>query len=122
LRTHLTGPGRRPEVRAKVIVGAATQVVSCVPLPTMRLDSAIWQIVLVTVVFGIPQGLNNLATRKVLYHQADPERSGTPPGCRAPSPTSPPSPLPSTARSSATSPTPPPLHRISAFLAQRPGT
>ncbi len=39
--------------------------------------SAIWLLVAVTLVFGIPQGLNSLANQNAVYYQADPARLGS---------------------------------------------
>ncbi|WFR67174.1 MFS transporter [Curtobacterium flaccumfaciens] len=68
--------GRRPEVRLKLLVGAVAQVVACGLLLFVHTDAAIWSLVVVAVVFGIPQGLVNLAIQNTLFHQADPERMG----------------------------------------------
>ena len=40
-------------------------------------DSAIWVLLVVILVIGVPQGLNNLANQNAVYHQADPERMGS---------------------------------------------
>jgi MFS family permease len=39
--------------------------------------SAIWLLVAVTLIVGVPQGLNSLANQNALYHQADPARMGS---------------------------------------------
>jgi len=39
--------------------------------------SAIWLLVLVAIVMGVPQGLTSLANQNAVYHQADPERIGS---------------------------------------------
>ncbi|GAA1953237.1 MFS transporter [Catenulispora subtropica] len=69
--------GRDPRVRAKLLVGSAAQVVGCTLLLVMGSGSAIWTIVLVAAVIGVPQGLNGLANQNALYAQADPERMGS---------------------------------------------
>lgn len=66
--------GRRPGVRGKLLLGAAGQIVACLVMLTLRTGSALWMLFLVTLVFGIPQGLNNLALQNSVYFQADPER------------------------------------------------
>ncbi|GLX49338.1 MFS transporter [Streptomyces hygroscopicus subsp. hygroscopicus] len=66
--------GRRPGVRGKLLVGAAGQLVACLVMLTLDAGSALWTLFLVTLVFGIPQGLNNLALQNCVYFQADPER------------------------------------------------
>jgi MFS family permease len=68
--------GRRPQIRGKLLVGAATQIVLCVLLLTVRADVPIWFLVVIAIVTGVPQGLNNLAVQNALYYQADPERMG----------------------------------------------
>ncbi|HET6503215.1 MAG TPA: MFS transporter [Amycolatopsis sp.] len=69
--------GRRREVRGKLLVGAAGQVVACSLLLVLTGSSAIWLLVIVAVLFGIPQGLNSLALQNSVYHQAEPERIGS---------------------------------------------
>ena len=39
-------------------------------------EAALWALLLVAVVVGIPQGIVNLAIQNTLYHQADPTRMG----------------------------------------------
>ncbi|GAA3342347.1 MFS transporter [Curtobacterium pusillum] len=68
--------GRRPEVRMKLVVGAVFQLVACALLLFVRADAAIWSLVVIGILFGIPQGLVNLAIQNTLFHQADPERIG----------------------------------------------
>jgi MFS family permease len=69
-----TVTGRRPEVRGKLLVGSCVQVVACAALLLVHSGSPIWLLVAVSMVLGIPQGLNNLANQNALYHQADPAR------------------------------------------------
>ncbi|MEV8055521.1 MFS transporter [Streptomyces antimycoticus] len=69
--------GRRTEVRGKLIVGAAGQLVVCGLMLLLRPHSAVWLLIAVALVFGVPQGLNNLALQNAVYHQADPERMGS---------------------------------------------
>ena len=69
--------GRRSEIRGKLTVGAAAQVVLAGLLLLLDDHSAIWLIVVVALVAGIPQGLNNLANQNAVYHQAEPERIGS---------------------------------------------
>ena len=70
----LTGP--RPQIRGKLVVGALAQTVGGALLLLLTGISPIWAILAVTVVVGIPQGLNNLANQNAVYLQADPERLG----------------------------------------------
>lgn len=68
--------GRRPEVKAKLVVGGVTQVLFCALLLLFDAGSTVWALVGLAIIIGIPQGLNNLANQNALYHQADPERIG----------------------------------------------
>lgn len=40
-------------------------------------DSPLWMLLLVALIFGVPQGLNNLALQNSVYFQADPERTAS---------------------------------------------
>jgi MFS family permease len=69
--------GRRPEVRAKLVVGATTQIVACALLLLLGAGSPVWLLLVVALVVGVPQGLIGLANQNALYHQADPARMGS---------------------------------------------
>ncbi|WNV86497.1 MFS transporter [Umezawaea sp. Da 62-37] len=69
--------GRRKGVRGKLLVGALGQIVACGVMLTLTADSPVWALVAVALVFGIPQGLNNLALQNSVYFQADPERTAS---------------------------------------------
>jgi hypothetical protein len=69
--------GRRTEIRGKLLVGAAAQTAACALLLLLDSGSAIWLLIAVAVVCGVPQGLNNLALQNAVYHQADPRRTGS---------------------------------------------
>ncbi|MEU3188304.1 MFS transporter [Streptomyces sp. NPDC006923] len=71
------GAGRREGVRGKLLVGALGQIVACGVMLTLTGDSPVWTLVLVALVFGVPQGLNNLALQNSVYVQADPERTAS---------------------------------------------
>ncbi|MCD2196254.1 MFS transporter [Actinomycetospora endophytica] len=66
--------GRRRELRGKLLVGAAGQVIVSVLLFFLGDTSAIWFIVVVTLIAGVPQGLNTLAVQNATYRQSDPAR------------------------------------------------
>lgn len=66
--------GRRPEIRARLLIGASSLVVASALILLVRPDSAIWVVAGVGLIFGLPQGLNNLANQNALYYQADPGR------------------------------------------------
>ncbi|WP_382464825.1 MFS transporter [Streptomyces noursei] len=69
--------GRRPGVRGKLLVGAVGQIVACLVMLTLSGRSPLWTLLVVALVFGIPQGLNNLALQNSVYFQADPERTAS---------------------------------------------
>lgn len=66
--------GRRREIRARLLVGAASLIVASALIVLVQPSSAIWLVTGVGLIFGLPQGLNNLANQNALYYQADPER------------------------------------------------
>lgn len=68
--------GRRPEVKSKLLVGAAAQVVVCVLLLGLHSDSAITTLIVVALVLGLPQGLVSLGNQNALYFQANPDTIG----------------------------------------------
>jgi hypothetical protein len=43
----------------------------------LHAGSAVWLLVAVALVCGVPQGLNSLALQNAVYHQADPARIGS---------------------------------------------
>lgn len=69
--------GRRAEVRGKLLIGATAQIAACAALLLVHSGSAIWLLVGIAVLVGIPQGLNSLANQNALYHQAEPARMGS---------------------------------------------
>ncbi|WP_320782159.1 MFS transporter [Streptomyces sp. CRN 30] len=69
--------GRRAGVRGKLLTGAVGQLAACALILTLDSRSPVWTLLLVALVCGVPQGLNNLALQNSVYHQADPERTGS---------------------------------------------
>ncbi|WKX23287.1 MFS transporter [Streptomyces sp. HUAS CX7] len=69
--------GRSTGVRGKLLLGAAGQIVACLVILTLTGDSPLWTLLVVALVFGVPQGLNNLALQNSVYFQADPERTAS---------------------------------------------
>lgn len=69
--------GRRAAVRGKLTVGALGQLVVCLLLLTLGPGSAVWLLIVIALIFGVPQGLNGLALQNALYQQADPDRIGS---------------------------------------------
>ncbi|RPK60979.1 MULTISPECIES: MFS transporter [unclassified Streptomyces] len=66
--------GRRNAVWGRLVIGAVGQIVACVLMLCLNASSPIWMLLVVALVFGVPQGLNSLALQNSLYRQADPER------------------------------------------------
>ncbi|WP_327232953.1 MFS transporter [Streptomyces sp. NBC_01317] len=69
--------GRREGVRGKLLAGGLGQVVACLVMLTLTGASPVWMLILVALIFGLPQGLNNLALQNSVYFQADPERTAS---------------------------------------------
>ncbi|MCW2786387.1 MAG: transporter [Marmoricola sp.] len=68
--------GRRPEIRGKLAVGAATQVAAGAVLMFLDGGTAIWVLIGLSLLVGIPQGLNTLALQNAIYYQAEPATLG----------------------------------------------
>jgi MFS family permease len=69
--------GRRAEIRWKLLIGAVGQIAACAMLLLLHPGGAVWLLVAVAIVCGIPQGLNGLALQNAVYHQADTARIGS---------------------------------------------
>ncbi|WP_326673628.1 MFS transporter [Streptomyces sp. NBC_01257] len=69
--------GRRQAVRGKLLVGATGQIIACALLFLLNDHSPLWMLLMVVIVLGVPQGLNNLALQNSVFHQADGERMGS---------------------------------------------
>ncbi|GHJ37121.1 MFS transporter [Streptomyces sp. TS71-3] len=69
--------GRHRGVRGKLLLGAAGQIVACLVILTLTGKSPIWMLLVVALIFGVPQGLNNLALQNSVYFQADPARTAS---------------------------------------------
>ena len=69
--------GRRPEIRGKLVVGAAFQVAACVVVLGLDGGSPIWLLLALTLLLGVPQGLLSLGNQNAVYHQADPARTAS---------------------------------------------
>ena len=69
--------GRRAVFRGKLLAGSTSQILACVALLFLHGDTAVWLLLGVGVLAGIPQGLNGLANQNALYHQADAARMGS---------------------------------------------
>lgn len=68
---------RRRSVRGKLVVGAIGQIIACLVMLTLTGSSPIWTIVVVALIFGVPQGLNALALQNSVYFQSDPQRTAS---------------------------------------------
>jgi MFS family permease len=69
--------GRRRGVRGKLLAGALGQIAACVLMLVLTAGSPLWMLLLIAVVFGVPQGAAGLALQNSVYHQADPGRTGS---------------------------------------------
>ncbi|ONI74936.1 MFS transporter [Actinosynnema sp. ALI-1.44] len=69
--------GRRAGVRGKLLVGAIGQIAACLLMLTLTDASPLWTLLLLALIFGVPQGLNNLALQNSVYFQADPARTAS---------------------------------------------
>ncbi|MEW2518423.1 MFS transporter [Actinacidiphila alni] len=69
--------GRRDGVLGKLLLGAVGQIAACALMLTLGAGSPLWALVLLAVVFGVPQGSNSLALQNSVYFQSDPERTGS---------------------------------------------
>lgn len=69
--------GRRNGVFAKLMLGAAGQIAACALMLGLTAASPVWMLLLIAVVFGVPQGSNSLALQNSVYFQADPQRTGS---------------------------------------------
>jgi MFS family permease len=68
--------GRRNGFRGKLAVAGAGQLAVCVLLIFLGPTSPLGLLVLIALIFGIPQGLNSLALQNCVYHQSDPAHTG----------------------------------------------
>jgi len=68
--------GRRPQIRANLILAFSAQTVVAALLLATATDSPLWFLFLVAAVLGLPQGLIGLANQQALYHQAVPAALG----------------------------------------------
>ncbi len=69
--------GRRGGVRGKLLLGAVGQIVACALMLTLGTGSPLWALVVLAMIFGVPQGSNSLGLQNSVYFQADPERTGS---------------------------------------------
>src|SRR5262249_7143406 len=69
--------GRRRRILVMLLLGAAGQIAACALMLTLTAGSPVWALVVLSVVFGVPQGANSLALQNAVYFQADPERIGS---------------------------------------------
>ncbi|MCQ9387088.1 MFS transporter [Brevibacterium sp. 50QC2O2] len=68
--------GRRPRIRANLLVGGVLQLVVAGSLLLLYPATPVWVYFLITAVLGIPQGLLSLSNQNAMYHQADPATIG----------------------------------------------
>ncbi|MFF4344439.1 MFS transporter [Kitasatospora sp. NPDC001540] len=69
--------GRRGGIRATLLVGAAGQIAACLLMLALGVHSPLWVLLVLAVLFGVPQGANGLALQNSVYLQSDPARTGS---------------------------------------------
>lgn len=68
--------GRRAAVRGKLLVGAVAQIAGCAGMLLIDEHTPVAGLVAIAVLFGIPQGLLNLANQNAVFGQAEAEHLG----------------------------------------------
>ncbi|WP_033222750.1 MFS transporter [Kitasatospora phosalacinea] len=69
--------GRRGGIRATLLVGAVGQIAACTLMLALGAHSPLWVLLVLAVVFGVPQGANGLALQNSVFLQSDPARTGS---------------------------------------------
>ncbi|MFE1320242.1 MFS transporter [Kitasatospora phosalacinea] len=69
--------GRRGGIRTTLLVGAAGQIAACLLMLTLGAHSPLWVLLVLAVLFGVPQGANGLALQNSVFLQSDPARTGS---------------------------------------------
>ncbi|QKW23787.1 MFS transporter [Kitasatospora sp. NA04385] len=69
--------GRRGGIRATLLVGGLGQIAACALMLALGAHSPLWALLVLAVVFGIPQGANGLALQNSVFLQSDPARTGS---------------------------------------------
>ncbi|MFI6562139.1 MFS transporter [Streptomyces sp. NPDC050534] len=69
--------GRSTGVLGKLLLGGAGQIAACVLMLTLTEGSAVWTLLVLAVIFGVPQGANGLALQNSVYFQSDPRRTAS---------------------------------------------
>ncbi|KDN88105.1 MFS transporter [Kitasatospora cheerisanensis] len=69
--------GRRGGIRTTLLIGAVGQLAACALMLALGTHSPLWALLVLAVVFGIPQGANGLALQNSVFQQSDPARTGS---------------------------------------------
>ncbi|MGW0998737.1 MFS transporter [Streptomyces sp. NPDC002523] len=69
--------GRHSGVFGKLMLGSVGQIAACVLMLTLTAASPVWLLLVLGVIYGVPQGANSLALQNSVYFQADPQRTGS---------------------------------------------
>jgi MFS family permease len=69
--------GRNNGVLGKLLLGGVGQIAACLLMLTLTERSAVWTLLVLAVIFGVPQGANGLALQNSVYFQSDPERTAS---------------------------------------------
>lgn len=62
--------GTRLSIKFKLYLGTICALITMVGFQFIHADTPLWILVLLAAIFGVPQGLLNLANQNALYHQA----------------------------------------------------
>lgn len=68
--------GRHAAVRVKLVVGAIAQIAGCIGMLFIDDGTHVVGLVAIAIVFGVPQGLLNLANQNAMFRQANPASIG----------------------------------------------
>jgi hypothetical protein len=69
--------GRHSGILSKLLPGGIGQIVACTLMLTLTAASPLRMLLLIAVIFGVPQGSNSLGLQNSVYFQSDPERTGS---------------------------------------------
>ncbi|UXU84113.1 MFS transporter [Mammaliicoccus sciuri] len=62
--------GTRLSIKFKLYLGTICALITMIGFQFLQADTPLWILILLAAIFGVPQGLLNLANQNALYHQA----------------------------------------------------
>lgn len=62
--------GTRLSIKFKLYLGTICALITMIGFQFIQADTPLWILILLAAIFGVPQGLLNLANQNALYHQA----------------------------------------------------